>query len=144
MHCYECDRTGHGVIAIAICRRCGGAACRKHVASLTHPGAPGGLVGFSQPRLEHVCLRCLAGIPWSQPLSPPGQNTKEDRLPDARRAVHIAESLIRHQQQTLQRKRLHRWRVFRAWFGRLFATELAGETQEQPQVQPSVGSSQEG
>lgn len=144
MFCYECDHAGHAVIAIAICQRCGGATCRKHVACLTHAGTPGGLVGYSQPRLEHVCLRCLAGIPWPQPLLPPSQNTKEAELPDARTAVYIAEALVRGQQQTLLRKHLRRWYRFRSWFSRLFAPERAGETRGQPQVQPSVGSSQEG
>ncbi len=116
MFCYECDQNGSAVGAIAICQRCGGAVCRKHARTLYHPGAPGGMLGLSQPRQEHICSRCLTGE-FPQPSLPSAHaktKTRVAELPDALTAVHIADTLVRRHSR-VQARRQRRWRSLRQW-----------------------------
>jgi hypothetical protein len=125
MFCYECDQNGSTVGAIAICQRCGGAVCRKHARTLYHPGAPGGMLGLSQPRQEHICSCCLTGD-FLQPSLPSAHGktkTRASELPDALTAVHIAETLVRRQ-STRQDKKLSRWRHVRNRFAQLLARQV--------------------
>jgi hypothetical protein len=114
MFCYECDQHGSAVGAIAICQRCGGAVCRKHARTLYQPGAPGGMLGLTQPKQEHVCARCLTGdfVQPSLPSTHDKTKTRVSELPDALSAVRIAETLVRGQ-STRQDKKLSRWQRLR-------------------------------
>jgi hypothetical protein len=145
MFCYECDQNSSAVGAIAICQRCGGAVCRKHARTLYHPGAPGGMLGLSQPKQEHVCSRCLTGD-FIQPSLTPARDKRKTRiseLPDALTAVHIAETLVRRQNR-VQSRRQQRWRSVRQWVIHLLTWGQNLETPEPSPIQPTAGASHEG
>ncbi len=145
MFCYECDQNGSAVGAIAICQRCGGGVCRKHARTLYHPGAPGGMLGLSQPKQEHVCSRCLTGD-FLQPSLVSGHDkikTRRLALPDARTAVHIADTLVRRQSR-VQARRQQRWHSWRRWLVHVLTWGQNIDTTEPSPIQPTAGTPHEG
>lgn len=145
MFCYECDQNGSAVGAIAICQRCGGAVCRKHARTLYHPGAPGGMLGLSQPRQEHICSRCLTGE-FPQPSLPSAHaKTKicASELPDALTAVHIADTLVRRHSR-VQARRKRQWRSVRQWLIHVLTGGQDMDTAASSPIQPTAGASHEG
>lgn len=133
MLCYECDGNGSAVSAIAICQRCGGGVCRKHASTLSHPGAPGGMLGISRPRQEHVCSRCLSGEARSPAPPSVREQARASALPDALTAISLADTLVRRQSR-VQARRRQRKRSWRRWLVRLLPWGQTAETKELSQV----------
>jgi hypothetical protein len=143
MFCYECDQSGSAVGAIAICQRCGGAMCREHANRLSQPGAPGGMLGLSQPKQEHVCSRCLTGT-FLKPAHISARERKgSPHLPDATIAVQIADTLVRHQSR-MQVRRQERWRSLTKWLSHLLPWGRNKDTKDSSPGQPTAKTSQEG
>jgi hypothetical protein len=143
MFCYQCNESNSAVGAIAICQRCGGAICRNHVRTLSHPGTPGGMLGLSQPKQEHVCSRCLTGdFPQPSRTEAPKQHQRFE-LPDALTAVVLADSLVRRQSR-LQARKKQRWHSLSQWLGHHLPWGQNGEAKTPAHVQPTGSASQEG
>jgi hypothetical protein len=145
MFCYECDQNGSAVCAIAICQHCGGAVCREHARTIYHREAPGGMLGLSQPKQEHVCSRCLTGDFLQPSLAAAHDKTKTQasELPDALTAVHIAETLVRRQSR-VQGRRQQRWRSLRQWLSHLLPRGQNLDTTEPSPIQPTARAPHEG
>ncbi len=100
MHCYYCMEHGRDVLAVALCRWCGGAVCYEHVRDVHSPTEPVVRIGPQlPPRREFVCHRC-----WESQTHPAARATttrprqigqREGTLPEGTDAVRLAEAFLR-------------------------------------------------
>lgn len=105
MLCYHCLADEREETAVAICRRCGAAACGAHVRELRHPRVPIGLYGpVSSPR-ELVCLVCLDALAGAVPVPERRRcgalaRIEPAPLPDTSAAIQYAETFLAAQRST--------------------------------------------
>jgi hypothetical protein len=112
MYCYLCQQEHAGVMAVALCRRCGGAVCLEHAYLLHHSGTLMGLFGVAKPHREHVCQWCFAETRCQVFHKPASLPLPEDQFPEALTAIQSAEALLHRNQPPT-----HLWGWHRLWHG---------------------------
>ena len=116
MHCYFCRRAEIETLAVALCQACGAGCCLDHLEECAHAGHGPGMLPMQSPRVEILCLRCLAlqtsiqcgaALPtpagWKTGGTPPARagretggtsHTATPLLPDVAEAIASVESLL--------------------------------------------------